>query len=264
MREAVKHLRTAWLGQSYTFFEELDSTNSYLAALAANGSAHSAPHGAVVAAGYQSQGRGRGRRRWLAPPHSSLLFSMLLYPNWPAARAPWLTMIAALAVVETIERAAPLTAALKWPNDIMLRPTPQAPWHKVGGILLETGLDGERLQQAIVGIGLNVNIPAAELPPATTPAASLLLAAGQRFDLGPLFAAILQRLEAHYERAAAGQSPQPAWDARLITRDQTVRVSASGQTLQGLALGSDAWGRLLVRDAQGVTHAFAAADVSLI
>ena len=270
MREAVKQeailasLGTRWVGRSVHVYEEVGSTNKTLAQLAAAG----APAGTMVIADYQSQGRGRRRRRWEAPPRSSLLFSLLFRPQWPSAQAPWLTMMAGLAVVVAIQAHTPLAVGLKWPNDVMVwdegRPAaPVAQWCKAGGLLLETQSDGEQLQQAIVGIGLNVNIPREALPAAETPATSLLAAGGRALSRVPLLASILQHLESLYEEATAGHSPQPAWDARLLTRNRSVRVTSDDGVVEGIALGSDEWGRLLVRTAQGEVRRFAAGDVTL-
>lgn len=261
MREAVKHLSTKWVGRPLHTFDTVGSTNAVLATLAAG----SAPPGATVCAAFQSAGRGRLKRRWLAPPNTSLLFSVLFRPAWPARQAHWLTMLAGLSVVAAVEKHTALQLALKWPNDIMLYDDAHAPaqWCKTGGILLETTLGEEQLQQAIVGIGLNVNIARRDLPAADTPATSLLAAGGRRVDRAVLLAGILQELETRYEQADAGRSPQPAWDVRLITRDRQVRVRDGERIIEGKALGSDEWGRILVRDADGAVHAISAGDVTL-
>lgn len=261
MRDPVKQLATRWVGRPTHVHESVDSTNDLLAALAASG----APAGTTVVATHQTAGRGRRNRRWLAPPATALLFSVLFRPHWPALQAHWLTMLAGLAMIRAVETHSPLQLGLKWPNDLMLYdakgPTPQ--WCKTGGILLETTLSADHLQQAILGIGLNVNIPRQHLPSGPTPATSLLAAGGKALDRPSLLAQILLELETLYERADAGQSPQPAWDSRLITRNHPVRVSDDNHVLEGIALGSDKWGRLLVRDAQGAVHHIAAGDVTL-
>lgn len=254
-------LNTQWLGRSLQVYDQVTSTNTVLSQLAADG----APTGAMVIAEYQAQGRGRQDRRWLAPRGSSLLFSLLFRPRWPAPQAYWLTMIAGLAAVETIESHSTLQAALKWPNDVMIWDENSADpqWCKAGGILLDTQLDHERLSQAVLGMGLNVNLPRRQLPTGATPATSLLAAGGRSLARIPLLAGFLQQLETRYEEAASGASPQPSWNERLLTRDRPVRVTTAHQALEGHALGADEWGRLLVRAADGELHRFAAADVTL-
>ena len=254
-------LQTRWLGRSFEVLEEVDSTNVVLSRLASEG----APAGTMIIADFQTEGRGRRERRWHAPPRTSLLFSILLRPGWPVRQAQWLTMIAGLATVAAIEAVAPLEVGLKWPNDVMIQETlkGRSRWHKTGGILLETRLDGEVVREATVGLGLNVNIARQDLPEGPTPATSLLAATGRAYDRTALLARLLQRLETLYEEAATGRSPQAAWDARLVTRNRQVRVVMEDGVVEGVALGSDAWGRLLVRTAENEVRRFAAGDVTL-
>lgn len=264
-------LTTAWLGRPYHYAATLDSTNERMKTWAVQAAADASyPAGAVLLTDFQSAGRGRLDRRWEAPPGSSLLLSVLLRPPWPARRGPWLTMLAGLAVVEAIEAVTGIPAGLKWPNDVVLAGADDSAagsWRKVCGLLLDVTLDaaGERLESAILGIGLNVNIPAAALPKAATPATSLLVAGGRPVARRPLLVALLRRLERHYEAALAGRSPVEAWGQRLVTLGQRVTVTAAGTAapLQGTAETVDEWGCLLVRDDAGELHTVAAGDVSL-
>lgn len=258
-------LATAWLGRPYHYVAAIDSTNDRLKAWAAD---PARPAGTVLLAEYQSAGRGRLDRRWEAPPGVALLFSLLLRPGWPARQGVWLTMLAGLAVVEAIEAVTGSPARLKWPNDVVI--DHEGEWRKVCGLLLDSSLDvAGRLESAVIGIGLNVNVPAAALPPAPLPAAtpptSLQIACGRPVPRRPLLLTLLARLERRYEAAAAGRSPWAEWNDRLVTIGQRVRVSAAGgaDALDGLAEGTDEWGQLLVRDAAGRRHAVAAGDVTL-
>lgn len=258
----LRRLRSA-LGPHTHYFSETGSTNDLLREMAVAG----APAGTLVLADFQRTGKGRLDRRWHVPPGTSLLFSLLFRPGWPAIHASWLTMMAGLAAVEAIAAALPAPAAsslqpaLKWPNDIMLPVT--TGWAKVGGILLETSVTGDRLEQAILGMGLNVNIPPEALPETASPATSLLAATGRPVARLPLLLTLVQRLDHYYQAASRGESPQPAWNERLLTRERVVQISGGGETLTGIALGTDEWGRLLVKTTDGEVHAFAAGDVTL-
>lgn len=255
-------LTTTWIGRSYRYYPELDSTNTALKALL--GSVGEVAPGTVLLADYQRQGRGRMGRQWEAPPGSSLLLSVLFRPAWPARQVNWLTMIGALAVSEAIERVAGCRSGIKWPNDVLVHQ--EGTWRKVCGLLLEGEWRGDdRLAHAILGIGINVNVPAGRLPAAATPATSLLLASGTAVSRLALLAALLQGLEQRYETAVRGASPQPAWHARLLTIGRQVRVTQSGAAaaIDGIAEATDPWGQLLVRDAAGTLHAIAAGDVTL-
>lgn len=257
-------LKTRWIGRAYQYLERAGSTNDLLKRQVADSASEVPASGAVVLTEFQEHGRGRLNRSWEAPPRTALLFSVLLRPDWPATRLSWLTMLAGLAVVKAVEKETHLPLALKWPNDVLVKH--HDTWHKVCGILLEGSLSpGQRLQHAVLGIGINVNIPLAELPPTAQPAASLMVAAGHPVPRLPLFAELLWQLEHLYEAADRGHSPQPQWDQRLITLGQRVAVTRMGQEfpLLGTAEATDEWGQLLVRDDQGLLHTIMAADVSL-
>lgn len=250
------HLHTRWLGHTYHHFPEIGSTNSYL-------KQHpTLPHGTIAITDYQAAGRGRFDRVWQAPAGSALLFSVLLHPHWAAEQVAWLGMIAGLAVCEAIAAVTGLNPQLKWPNDVVLWQA--GAWCKVCGLLVEAEWgNGNQLANAIVGIGLNVNIPPSDLPPAAT---SLQIAVGQPINRSPLLCHLLHRLEQQYERADRGESPHQEWAKKLVTLGQRVVVTAVHAThppIEGIAKATDNWGQLLVRDDHGRLHTVAAGDVTL-
>lgn len=260
-------LATQWIGRTYHYLEQVDSTNTWLQAMAAAGDAGNPPAGTVVAVDYQTAGRGRLARRWEAPVGTSLLFSILLRPNWSAEQGMWLTMIASLAAAEAIEQTAAVPVRLKWPNDILVEAGDG--WRKVAGLLVDTQFDAAgTLSTAIVGIGINVNQTAAQLPDTLYPITSLRLATGHIQSRQSLLLACLERLEAQYEAANNGRSPHNAWYNRLITIGKVVTVSlppvnGTATYLEGTAEAVDHWGRLLVRTPSGELHTVDAGDVTL-
>jgi BirA family biotin operon repressor/biotin-[acetyl-CoA-carboxylase] ligase len=221
------------------------------------------PAGTLLLADYQSQGKGRLGRRWQAPAGSSLLLSLLFRPDWPIEQANWLTMIAGLAVVRAIEGETNLTTALKWPNDIVIVRGGQT--RKVGGILLESEMSLHRLSWVVLGIGLNVNISADQLPQASTPAPSLFVELDQTIHRQQLLIRLLHELDILYSSADSGSSPQPAWNDLLVNSGKPVRVTGAGRQapIVGMSEGTDSWGRLLVRDNEGNLVAISAGDVTL-
>ncbi|MFO7664448.1 MAG: biotin--[acetyl-CoA-carboxylase] ligase [Chloroflexota bacterium] len=255
-------LASDWLGRTYHYVESIGSTNDRLKEWLAGG--RLLPEGTVLLADYQSAGRGRLDRRWEAPPRTSLLFSVLLRPGWPPEQGSRLTMLASVAVAEAIEAVAGVEVRLKWPNDIMVEHDMR--WRKAGGLLNDATIDADgTLATAIMGIGLNVNIPADYLPAGVTLPTSLWVARGQPVARLPLLVACLGRLEHHYDEARRGHSPWPAWNTRLLTLGRPVTVTGigSGESIIGLAEASDETGRLIVRDESGQRHAVTAGDVTL-
>ena len=255
------HLHTRWLGHTYHYFPAIGSTNSYLKEQT------TLPHGTVAITDFQVAGRGRFGRIWQAPTKSALLFSVLLHPNWEAERVAWLGMIAGLAVCEAVAAVVGLEPQIKWPNDVMLRQGET--WRKVCGMLVEAEwgvndcLANGRLASAIIGIGLNVNVAATDLPPTGT---SLQLAGGQPVARRLLLCHLLQRLEYRYEAADRGESPQRDWAEKLVTLGQRVVITAVHAThppIEGIAEATDPWGQLIVRDTNGHIHIVAAGDVTL-
>jgi BirA family transcriptional regulator, biotin operon repressor / biotin---[acetyl-CoA-carboxylase] ligase len=148
-----------------------------------------APEGAVAVAEEQTEGRGRLGRRWYAAPNTSILASIALRPAVEPARLPTLSVIAGEACAETIAALTGLQPTVKFPNDILIE------GRKVAGILAEA-----REGLVVLGIGINVNAGAAELPSETdTPATSLSLETGHRIDRVELLVILLEKLERHYD-----------------------------------------------------------------
>lgn len=259
---AVKNsLRTRWVGRSYRYIQSVGSTNDFLKHEMA---AANPPAGTVVLTDFQSKGRGRLDRRWEAPPGTSLLFSVLFRPTWPAERLPWLTMIAGTAVAESIEAETGLTISLKWPNDVIIKY--QGKWHKFCGILLEGQItSNSQLAYAIIGTGINVNIPQQQLSEASFPATSLTTVLNHSVSRLKLLTTLLQRLEVLYDLADQGTSPRKTWEKRLTTIGQKVEIFTSNneKVVSGLAEGIGQWGELLVRDDSGKQHKILAGDVTL-
>jgi BirA family biotin operon repressor/biotin-[acetyl-CoA-carboxylase] ligase len=243
----------ALLGCRIHYHAAIGSTNDEARRLAAAG----APEGTLVVADVQTAGRGRLGRRWFAPAGTSLLFSLVFRPPLAPAQALRLTMCAGLAVAEAVHDQVGLEVGLKWPNDVV--------WEgrKLGGILTELETEGERLAYAVVGVGLNVNLDVAALPPLLMPAASLSSAVGRPVERLTLLLAILTRWEAHYRRLRQGCSPYQAWAARLVTTGQHVRVHADKEVKEGLAIGVDAEGALLLRRDDGQVERIWGGDVTL-
>ena len=175
--DAVVPLLRGRLGRPYRFVERCASTQRLLGP--------DDPEGAVVAADEQSEGRGRLGRTWEAPGATSILFSVLLQPPVPTPKLPELSLVAGRAVARAIAARTGLAAELAFPNDVLIGE------RKVAGILAEAS-EG----RVVLGIGVNVNQTAAELPvDARKPPTSLRLETGAPLERAPLLAEILLQLE---------------------------------------------------------------------
>lgn len=187
-------------------------------------------HGRVLAAEWQSGGRGRMGRKWHGALGGSLLFSLAwTFPDGPAQLAG-LPLAVGAAIARAIEATGVAGIGLKWPNDLLL------PAGKVGGILIEMQGDALGPAQVVIGIGLNLRLPDDALD---QPAAALENA---RLALGrnALFGRILAELEATLVRfAAEGFAPLRAeWEAHHVWQGQSAEVHLpDGSRLPGVIAG---------------------------
>jgi BirA family biotin operon repressor/biotin-[acetyl-CoA-carboxylase] ligase len=180
-REALLPRLRGRFGRDYRYVESTPSTQLLLGP--------DAPEGAVVVAGEQTAGRGRLGRTWFAAAGTSLLCSVQLRPDVPGERLPELTGIAARACAEAIGAVTGLVPVVKFPNDVLLD------GRKVAGVLAEA-----REGRIVLGLGVNVNVPEAELPQEVDrPATSLLAETGRELDRAELLAELLVRLERRYD-----------------------------------------------------------------
>jgi BirA family transcriptional regulator, biotin operon repressor / biotin---[acetyl-CoA-carboxylase] ligase len=248
VREHVTHIEAAW---------SLPSTNTWLL---------DRPNPApgmteVCLAEYQSAGRGRRGRVWLAPPGAALCFSL----SWTFREVPAdfgsLSLclgVCALRVLKSLEVAG---VALKWPNDFLVGD------RKLGGVLIELRAEVAGPACVIVGIGINVALgpqvlqKIAEAGTAATDLVTAGLAAPKRNALtGALTTACVRGLR-QYERE--GLKPFIAeWRAADTLRGRPVNVSTANGTAQGYARGIDLHGALLLDTPEGVKR-FVSGDVTV-
>lgn len=250
-------LTTQILGRHALFFPRTGSTNDVARDLAAQG----APEGTVVVADEQTAGRGRLERRWIAPPGTCLLCSILFRPALALHQAHRLTMLCSLAAADAVAAVSGCAPGIKWPNDLVVLSDGRV--KKLAGLLTETGLVGERLDFVVVGVGLNVNVSPGDLAGLAPDATSLLAEVGAPVDRWRLLAAMLAGIETRYAAVRAGQNPRDEWALRLVTIGQRVRATAAGAALVGLAEGVDEEGALLLRSDDGTVQRLLAGDVTL-
>jgi BirA family biotin operon repressor/biotin-[acetyl-CoA-carboxylase] ligase len=227
LRAAVHNLPGGWSGK---YFDSLGSTQDAAREAVRAG----APGNSMFVADYQSAGRGRQGRAWIAPPGAALTLSMV-FRDTASTPLRW-TTLASVALVEAIlDVQMDLDAAIKWPNDVVLN------GRKVAGILAETMWDGVELV-AIVGVGVNVNTDAPDLLPMAT---SLRLAHGHPVDRGRLLQAFVGHLEVWLARPPS--QLHDAWQSRLWGRGQRLRLVDLGREEEVIVLGADLDGSLRVR-----------------
>jgi len=184
--DAVRPLLLGRFGRIYRYAEVTRSTQQMLG--------EDSAEGAVAVTEEQTEGRGRLGRRWEAAAGSSILVSVLLVPPVEPPRLPELSLVAGGAVAQAIAEITGIEPAIKFPNDLLIG------MRKVAGILAESS-EG----RVVLGIGVNVNQTAQELPADTlTPPTSLRVVLGEPVDRARLLAAILLHLERDYDAWTTG------------------------------------------------------------
>jgi BirA family transcriptional regulator, biotin operon repressor / biotin---[acetyl-CoA-carboxylase] ligase len=221
------------LGRPRLHLRVTSSTNDRARELAAAG----APHGTLVTAGEQTAGRGRQGRTWSAPQGRALLCSLLLRDH-----DALLPLRAGLAVADLAGGA----ALVKWPNDVLLD------GRKLAGILVEARPQGG---WAVLGIGVNVAIELADLPPDVRVRAATLGRAPSEIE--PTLAELLTALEARLAE------PPHASLAALRDRDALRGRPVRWADGEGTGAGIDDAGSLLVRLPDGELRTLAAGEVHL-
>ena len=246
-------IHTKWAGKTVHFARETDSTNLWIKRLAKEG----APEGTLALAEFQSAGRGRLGRSWEVPEGTSVMMSILLRPKFEPQYAPTLTLVMGMAVAKAVKSLG-FDVSIKWPNDVVVS------HKKICGILTEMGVRDGKIDYAVIGVGINVNIR--EFPEEMADkATSLYLESGREFDRSQIPGLVMEAFEEYYEKFAATcdlSGLKEEYESILANYDQPVRVLAK-EPYEGVARGITDGGELLVEKTDGTIVAVSAGEVSV-
>jgi BirA family biotin operon repressor/biotin-[acetyl-CoA-carboxylase] ligase len=244
--------RGAKFGRPLVVVRSTASTNDDAKRAAENG----APSGSSFVADAQTRGRGRLGRTWHSPPGDNLYVSFLLRPatEFDVRRAPLVTLAAGLAVADAIAPLVPgATAALKWPNDVLLGD------RKAAGILTEAHLGTGASDWIVIGIGINVRTTSFP-PDISARATSLALAGATSLDRGALFVELASALSQRFgELRESTARVIAAFAAKDALRDRSITIDGAPATAIGIA--DD--GALRVRRPDGVETRILAGEILL-
>ena len=246
-------IHTKWAGKTVHFARETDSTNLWIKRLAKEG----APEGTLALAEFQSAGRGRLGRSWEVPEGTSVMMSILLRPKFEPQYAPTLTLVMGMAVAKAVKNLG-FDVSIKWPNDVVVS------HKKICGILTEMGVRDGKIDYAVIGVGINVNIK--EFPEEMADkATSLYLESGKEFDRSQIPGLVMEAFEEYYEKFAAAcdlSGLKEEYESILANYNQPVRVLAK-EPYEGVARGITDGGELLVEKTDGTIVAVSAGEVSV-
>jgi BirA family biotin operon repressor/biotin-[acetyl-CoA-carboxylase] ligase len=205
-------------------------------------------HGAVLAAEWQTAGRGRRGRTWTAVAGGSLTFSLGWRFEQGAGFLAGLSLAVGVAVARALEKEGYDGVELKWPNDLIYR------HHKLGGILVELNGDALGPSTVVVGVGLNVRLPREmkkDIAQAVTDLGAVAGRGAPPIDRNRLFARVAHEVATTLERYAEGgfAAFAPEWQQRHAYQGKPVKlILPDGAAVKGTVAGVDASGALVLAD----------------
>jgi len=169
--------------------------------------------------------------------------------------------MASVAAAETLLSLTPASVNIKWPNDILIG------GRKVAGILTEISADMDRIHYVIVGLGVNVNIPAESFPPEIRDSAtSIFMETGRGYSRIRILQSYLESFEAHYETFnTEGFEPvMNRWRQLTDVMGKRITVDLINRTYTGVVLDVDDDGFLILQDNKGALMKIVSGDVTLL
>jgi BirA family biotin operon repressor/biotin-[acetyl-CoA-carboxylase] ligase len=241
-------------GSTFLRFESVSSTNDVARELAISG----ADEGLCVIASEQTAGRGRQGRSWSSPPGEGLYLSLILRPSVKASDSALITLAAAVAVAETLRMDFQICGDIKWPNDVLVGA------RKICGILVEASIDDDRLQYAIIGVGVNIAQRAFDRQ-LVDRATSIMLETGRVILPQDFAEALLPRLEAWYSAAMSERDRViDRWEElSSSSHDCLVSIESSDGSVEGVTRGLTVNGALIVEMADGQRREIVSGEVKI-
>lgn len=223
------------IGSKIIHLPSVDSTNNYVANQLKTGGLRS---GTVILADEQSAGRGQRGATWTSNPGENLLFSSVYRPDNMSVSDQFLvSQVSALAVSDFLRKIG-ISAMVKWPNDIVVSD------QKIAGILVECTLSGNKVNEFIIGIGLNVN----QLHFDELRATSVQLKSGLYYNIHEVLFGVINELNGWLTRLENNEYDyiRSNYLSQLIGFKVTRTYAADGQRFEGQIIGIDNWGKVIM------------------
>ena len=250
------HLNCIHIGSEILFLPEIDSTNN----LAKKHSKNNAQEGLVIIAESQTGGRGRMGRSWHSPPETGIYLSILLKPNLKPDHLSFITLLAGVSAISTINEISHQRANLKWPNDILINDK------KVCGLLCEMTQEKGSSFSVVIGIGINVNQLPEQFPKdLKKTATSLRIVNGSPINRLTVIQSLLTTLDREYRffLAEGGHSVIKKWKLNTDLFGKKVSVKRGSVIITGTAMNLDELGRLVLRRDNGHAEVIDSGEVTL-
>ena len=150
--EVTQNLNTQFLGKRVYYFDTIDTTQNFAIKIASNGD----ENGTIIISKKQTGGRGRMKRKWKSPV-GGIWMSIIIHPKFDISYITLVPIATSLALCIAIEKILKIKPELKWPNDVTLK------GKKVAGILVDTSIISNEIENMVLGIGINFKIKPNEI-----------------------------------------------------------------------------------------------------
>ena len=252
--DILSGLQNQTIGRRIHTYNRVSSTNDLALQCGIDG----AEEGTLILAESQTQGRGRHGRRWLAPPRSSILASVILRHRLRADQVGLPNLIGAVAIATATNALTNLSAQIKWPNDVLIQ------GKKVSGVLTELEYDRHRQPFFVMGFGVNVNTTRSDLPEELRASAtSVRIESGREISRVVLLQTILHRLEENYLRLKHADTEPIIATANWLLHfsGDWIQINTADGVFSGETEAIDRDGGLLLKDMNGNRRKFLAGEV---
>lgn len=233
-------LHTKWIGKNLIHKTQISSTQKIAHQLAMDG----AKNGTIVVADEQTEGKGRMNRSWHSAKNRGIWMSIILRPEILPIEAPQLTLLAASALAEMMDKIYGIDPKIKWPNDLLIKNK------KMAGILTEMQAEQDRINYIVLGIGINVNHDKADIPKELqNHATSLKLETKKEWDIHALIQELLTGFEQEYENFLANGFPEvkKKWERYGYRIGEVMTIKTGKEVYNAELIGIEADGALRVR-----------------
>jgi len=238
--EVTQNLNTEFLGKRVYYFDTIDTTQNFAMKIASKNN----ENGTVVISKKQTGGRGRMKRKWKSPV-GGIWMSIILHPKFDVSYATLVPIATSLALCIAIEKILKIKPELKWPNDVTLK------GKKIAGILIDTSIVSNEIENMVLGIGINFKIKPHELAntikktPNFYGVATLVK---KNESALPLVQQFLHELENIFQLINSGhiKKIKNGWTKRSSTIGRSVSIITNEGNLNGKAVKIDNDGALII------------------
>lgn len=246
-------LQTKWLGQKIIHKSSLTSTQHLAHQLARE----NAPHGTIVIADEQTEGKGRMNRPWHSSKNKGIWMSIILRPEILPYLAPQMTLLTATVVAEVLDKQG-IKPQIKWPNDLLINQK------KTAGILTEMQAEQDQIQYIVIGLGMNVNHSSEEIPVELRErATSLYLEDKRERSIKDLIQQILLKFESAYDHYIVNGFPEVKknWESYGYKIGQEIKINTMKKSWFAKFNGIAEDGALLIENDEGEIKKMYSAEI---